>query len=57
MEAFKDEFGNWRHLPFSGGVLEQPEQLMEDLLTWRSLGDSVQAQLRKRWQTKDAPSG
>jgi len=33
MEAFRD----YPHLPFAGGVLDQPEALMEDLLAIKSL--------------------
>ena len=33
MEAFKD----YHHLPFAGGVLDQPESLIEDLVALRSL--------------------
>jgi hypothetical protein len=33
MEAFRD----YRHLPFAGGLLDQPEALMDDLLTIKSL--------------------
>ena len=52
MEAFADGYGAWRFLPHPGGLLEQPEWLMEDLLTWRWLANKVKKQ--QEAQKKDA---
>jgi hypothetical protein len=34
---------DWRHLPYSGGILDQPDWLMEDLMT---IAAEVSAQKR-----------
>lgn len=34
----------WKHLPYTGGLLEQPEWLIEDLLTISSLSGRIKKQ-------------
>ena len=47
MEAWSDGWGAWRYLPYPGSLLEQPEALMDDLMTWRWLGGKVKHQNRE----------
>jgi hypothetical protein len=45
MEAYSDEWGNWRFLPSQ--VLNEEQSLMDDLTTWRWLGGIVKRLNRK----------
>jgi hypothetical protein len=44
----RDEYGNWRFLPFSGGVMDQPEWLMHDLLQLKHAARRFERQLEKK---------
>lgn len=55
METTRDEYGNWRHLPKAGGVLDQPEALMDDLQRWKDLAGRIEKQVQK-WRTNKEPS-
>jgi hypothetical protein len=38
------EASDWRHLPYPGSLLEQPEWIIEDLWTWRYLAGIIERQ-------------
>ena len=48
LQSHTDGFGGWVTLPYSGGLLDQPNDLMEDLMLWRRLYDIVKEQNRER---------
>jgi hypothetical protein len=52
LEATRDEYGNWRHLPFAGGVLNQPGWLLDDLLALKSVSRKFESQLEKKHKEK-----
>ena len=43
LEAF-----DWGFLPYPGSLLEQPDGLMSDLLTWRWLKGIVEAEVNAK---------
>ena len=57
LESTRDEYRNWRHLPFKGGVLDQPAWLMDDLLALKSFALRFEAQLDKRRKKESDPYG
>ena len=56
LENFKDAFGNWSFLPEAGGLLDQSEYLMHDLLIWRGLARRAVNQA-KEMKKADNPNG
>jgi len=40
------EITDWKHLPFSGGLMEQPNWLIEDLLTLSSRASQIREMLK-----------
>ena len=47
LQSHTDGYGGWVTLPFLGGLLDQPSDLMEDLMLWRRLYDIVKEQNRE----------
>ena len=54
LETFKDGFGGWDILGVLGKpVIDLPETLVNDLITWRFLSDKVQEEISKKKKAKD----
>ena len=53
MECYRDEYGNWRGMS-AKELLDQPDWLQEDLLTWKRLAGIIERRIEaKRKANKD----